>query len=63
MMMINWKYLVYEIDALCYAVAGPENVDSGNEEQMTENTPMTNTLEKTGGGKIFRLWTLLCHGC
>jgi hypothetical protein len=38
-------------------VAGPENVDSGNVEQMTENTPMTNTMEKTGGSKIFRLYT------
>lgn len=35
--------------------AVPENVDSGYETKITENTPVTNTSEKTGGGKIFTL--------
>ncbi|XP_004502086.1 serine/threonine-protein kinase ATM isoform X1 [Cicer arietinum] len=30
--------------------AVPENVDSGYETKITENTPVTNTSEKTGGG-------------
>jgi len=35
--------------------AGLENVDSGYEAKMTENTPVTNTSEKFRGGKIFTL--------
>jgi len=34
---------------------GLENVDSGYEAKMTENTPVTKTSEKFRGGKIFTL--------
>jgi len=37
------------------AGAGLENVDSGYEKKMTENTPMTDISEKIRGGKIFTL--------
>jgi len=37
------------------AGAGLENVDSGYERKITENTPITNTSEKIRGSKIFTL--------
>ena len=37
------------------AGAGLENVDSGYERKITENTPITDTSEKIRGSKIFTL--------
>jgi len=42
-------------DAMDVIQAGLENLDSGYETKMTENTPVTNTSEKFRGGEIFTL--------
>lgn len=45
----------YQKTAMDVLQAGLENVDSGYEAKVTENTPVTNTSEKFRGGKICTL--------